>query len=222
MPKYLLSRKQLVLDVIQEYLDRNRIIKANDLINFINSRFSKTSININNRGVKEIVKQLLKKNLIIEKSKLLRNNVLINQNRKEIYDFIINNPGIHFNKLCKKLNLSTAVINWHLNILLKFNFIFKEKIENFDAYFDSKINLEFTKILHFISRERYRKILEFFEGNNKAISKSRLSKQLGIHRNTITKYVEKLCEIGILLKNVISNKTIYTLNVKFYKKVRSI
>ena len=223
MTEYALEQKQLVIDIIQEYLDENRVINAVELINFINSRLVKASINVSTRGIKEILKSLFKKNLIVEKSKFFKTEVLNNPNRRNIYDCIKEHPGFHFNKLAKNLNLSVAVLDWHLNILLKFKCIIKKKIENHDAYFHSNIDLKYTEALHLLTREKYKKIINFLEINiNTGFSKTHLSKLLKIHRNTITKYVEKLYQLGLILKEKSSNRTLFSLNMKVYKNLKQI
>ena len=81
--------------------------------------------------------------------------------------------------------------------------------------------MEYAEVLHLLTLEKYRKIIEFLEINpNDGFSKTHLSKLLKIHRNTITKYVEKLYQLGLLLKEKSSNRTLYSLNMKTYKNIK--
>ena len=123
-------------------MDKNRFFSANDIVPFISSRFAKSDINININGIRTILKSLVEKNFIVEGSKLTRNEILTNINRKKIYEYIQKNPGSHFNKIVSNLNLNIPVVAWHLNILIKFNFISKEEIDNSDVYFDLNIDRE--------------------------------------------------------------------------------
>jgi predicted transcriptional regulator len=218
MSKYLIQNEKVVYNFIQEYLDKNRYYSAYGLINFINSRCSKASININVKGIKRILESFLKKNLIAEKSSFTKDNVLLNSNRQIILSCITKNPGIHFNKIYKKLNLSVAVVEWHLNILTKFDFIRKEHFDNYDAYFDSSLDPELDKIRHIISREKCRKIIEYLKTHNEGTTKYHLSNELGLHSTTVTKYVNYLDEFGFLIKKKLTNKIIYFLSEDNYFK----
>ena len=106
----LLEQEKLVLNVVQEYLNKNRYFNMNEIIPFIISRFRNASININISGIEDILRSLVKKNLIVEGSKLSINDVLKNQKRKNIYEYIQENPGIYFNRIVKELNMSNHVV----------------------------------------------------------------------------------------------------------------
>ncbi|MFX1383297.1 MAG: winged helix-turn-helix transcriptional regulator [Promethearchaeota archaeon] len=119
--------EQIVFNLIEEYLNNNRYLNSKDLISFINSRFARSSINISNNGIKEILNTLFKKKVIVERSKFTKKDVLFNYNRKLIYELIKKKPGIHFNKIGKILNMNNSMVAWHLNILLNFQYIKKKK-----------------------------------------------------------------------------------------------
>ena len=206
----------LVLKIIQEYLNKNRTFNKIEIIPFITAKIAKKKINISYNGICGILKSLVEKNIIVEGSKLTKYDIFSNLNRKKIYEFIIKNPGIHFNKLVKSLNISVFSVEWHLNILLKFDLIRKVKIEKYDAYFDSKLPSKNDEILHIISREKCKKIIQYLNQNNEGYSKNYLSKELQIHSNTISTYIEKLEEFGLLLKKELSNMTLYFLNEGYF------
>ena len=207
----------LILNIIQEYLNKNRTFNKIEIVPFINAKIAKKKLNISYIRISEILKSLVKKNIIVEGSKLIKFDLLANLNRKDIYDYIIKNPGIHFNKLVKVLNISVFSVEWHLNILLKFNLIRKVKIEKYDAYFDSKLDSNNDEILHIISREKCKEIIQYIvKQNNEGYSKNYLSKELKIHFNTISKYIEKLEEFGFLSKKELSNMTLYFLNEDYF------
>ncbi|MFX0134868.1 MAG: HTH domain-containing protein [Candidatus Hodarchaeota archaeon] len=211
----------IVLNIVQEYLNSNRTFNKSEIIPFINAKIAKTHINISYNGVYEILKSLVEKNIIVEGSKLTKYDIFSNLNRKKIYEDITKNPGIHFNKLVKTLNISIFSVEWHLNVLLKYNLIRKKKIENFDAYFDSNLESKNDEIFHIISREKCKRIIQYLKQNNEGYSKNYLSKELNIHPNTISKYIEKLEEFGLLLKKELSNMTLYFLNDDSYEHLIS-
>lgn len=208
----------LVWDVIQEYLFKNRYFNFKKVIPIIISRFAKSSINININGIKKIIKSFVKKNLIIERSKLTSNDLLLNKNRNIIYDFVLKNPGVHFNKIVKDLEMGNFVVEWHLKMLMQFNFIKKEKIGNYDAYFKIGIKEENREIIHIISRFKYKQIIDYLKSSNEGSTKHHISTETGIHINTITKYIKKLEDFGFVKKKKYSKNDLYFLDYKFYTK----
>ena len=205
--------ERLVLNIIQEYLGKNRFFELEKIIPIIVSRFGKKKININTTGIIAILESFLKNHIIVERSKLLRENILQNSTRKKIDDFIKNNSGVYFNLLVKKLNITPPVVEWHLNILLKFNLIKKKKIDNHKVYYNANFNPRDIKELYFLSKDKSRQIIDYFKKNNKhKITKSYLSNTLKIHYNIISKYIDNLEKIGVLKKEKMTNKSIYRLN----------
>ncbi len=215
MPIELLEQEKLVLTVIQEYLNKNRYFNMKDILPFIKARFKMASVNINNRGIEEILKTLSQKKIIVEGSKLTREDLLINQKRSLIYEFIGKNPGTYFNRIVKKLNLSNHVVIWHLEMLLKFEFIKRQKIENHEIYFDFEYRLKNTELKYFTSKEKSKLIIDYLKINDIGITKTRLAGDLKIHINTATKYLTFLEQFQVILKKKFSGKILYFLNEEF-------
>ncbi|HEC36854.1 MAG TPA: hypothetical protein ENI29_01375, partial [bacterium] len=95
MPVELLKQEKIVLTVVQEYLNKNRFFNMKEILPFIHARFKMASININLRGIEELLKSLAEKKLIVEGSKLYKDDILNNLKRRKIYDFIKENPGTY-------------------------------------------------------------------------------------------------------------------------------
>lgn len=219
MAEIIASNEQSVLEIINEYLDKNRFFSVNDILPFISSRFAKSGINININGIRTILKSLIEKNFIVEGSKLTRNEILSNFNRKKIYEYIQKNPGAHFYNIVSNLDLNIPVVEWHLNILIKFMYISKEKIENRGAYFDVNVKSEDRMIIYLISKDKCKQIIDFLKENQEGITRSQISEQLNMHSTTVTKYTDKLHENRILTKKSLPNKTLYFLNNENYEKL---
>ena len=166
MPITLQENEKIVFDVVREYLDKNRTFEIQKLLSFINSRFRMRSITINNEGIESILKSLVKKNLLVEGSKLTGDNILNNEKRKLIYKHVIQNPGIHLKRIINEIEFSFNVVIWHLNILGKFNFIKKSYIENRAIFYDSKLEFNEVKIYYFTSKDKSKKIIEYLKIND--------------------------------------------------------
>ena len=212
MAELIANNEQIVLEVINEYLDKNRHFSINDILPFITSRFAKSGINLNINGIRTILRLLVEKNIIVEGSKLTKDDILSNINRNKIYNYICENPGIHFNKIVSSLNLNIPVVEWHLNMLIKFMYIEKEKIDNLDTYFNINVKSEDRMLIFLTSNDNYRRVIDFIRENQEGTSKHQISEQLNMHSTTVNKYIDRLLEYRILTKKSLPNKTLFFLN----------
>lgn len=209
-----------MFNAIQEYLNKNRVFEMQKVIPYIKFRFSKSSININNEGIQKILITLVKKKMIAEGTKLTKEDVLVYSRRKKIYNYVINNPGRSVYNIAKKLEISNTVVFWHLSVLIKFNFLTKRIIDNHDRYFNSNIDLKDIDKLYFTSKEKSKKIINYLNINDFGVSKTRLSKDLKIHHNTIEKYIKSLEEFNTIYKEKIAKKILYFLKETQPKKAK--
>ncbi len=215
----ILKHEQKVLFIVQEYLNKNRFFMIDDIIPFINVRLKEFSINLNQVGIRKILKSLIKKKMILEKSKFIRDDVLNNENRKKIYNFIQRSPGIYFNAIAKNLHLSNYILAWHIKTLINFIFIRSKNIDKHEVFFDFNLKSDNDEILAFLSKEKSKKIIMYLMKHQDGFSKTHLSRELKMHSTTVSNYVEKLEENGILLKKKLSNKTLYFLNERYYYEI---
>ncbi|MFW9825397.1 MAG: hypothetical protein ACFFE4_20820 [Candidatus Thorarchaeota archaeon] len=215
MPVELSKQEEVVLSTVREYLNKNRYFNINEILPFIHARFKLASININLRGIEEILRGLLKKKLLIEGSKLTKDDILKNKKRKHIYLFIVKNPGTYFNKIVKSLGMSNHIVIWHLSMLLKFNYIKSEMIDNHQIFFEVKFNLKNVKVNYFTSKEKSKLIINYLKNNDIGITKTKLSSDLNIHINTAKKYLDFLENFNVITRKNLSNKILYFLNEDF-------
>lgn len=214
MWKKLEKKERIILTIIQEYLDENRVFKFKKIIPYIVARLRIKNFNINKKGIKKVIKSLIGKNYIVEGSKLSRKDILKNKTRTKIFEYIIKNPGCYFNDIITNLHIPNNVGIWHLNILLKFNFISSREFLNHDLYHCATLDFEKVKFIHVISKKRSKKIINYLENDNDGKNKTELSEGLSMHPNTITKYLNLLEEFGLVQKVRSSRSIIYSLTEK--------
>ena len=210
----LVEEEKTILNIVHDYLNKNRQFTFEEILPHINSRIRLSSINISNEGVRKILISLTNKKLIVEGSKLIRSEILNNEKRKDIYDFIINNPGTYFNKILHELNYSNHIVVWHLSMLLKFDFISKKILENHEIYFDATTELGDISSTYFTMKEKSQKIINFMKKDNLGITKTNLSQELNMHMNTLAKYLTLLEKYDVIVKKKIDNKNLYFLSEK--------
>ena len=211
----LLSKEEdVVFDVIQDYMNNNRVFKTDKIVPFIRNNFSRNCMNINEKGIRAIVEALVEKKVIIQGSKITKAIVLQNSNRRKIYNFIKDNPGLYLNRLIKDLNLPNHVITWHVDILVKFGLIKTQTFDRHETYFHPKIKPSDYQGIYIISKMKSKNILTYIDSKPKGTTKTSISKNLGIHYNTVSKYIALLEKSGIIRSEKLSNKTLYFINKK--------
>ncbi|MFX1274861.1 MAG: winged helix-turn-helix transcriptional regulator [Promethearchaeota archaeon] len=210
------EEEEKVFDAIQHYIEHNRVFNYEKIVPYISNTFSRTDININEKGIKSILESLIQKKIIIPGSKLTKKIVLHNPNRKLIYDFIKRNPGYYFHRLIKTLKLPNHVITWHLDVLLKFGYIIKAFIDHHEVYFHPNVDQSDYHALYALSKTKTQKILSFMYRNRKPVTKTAIAKKLGIHYNTVLKYIKMLEELDLVREEKLAHKTIYHLSQRFF------
>ncbi|MFW9819401.1 MAG: hypothetical protein ACFFE5_07305 [Candidatus Thorarchaeota archaeon] len=215
----LVELERVVLDIVEDYLSKNRQFDIDDIVPYISYYLRRTQNHLNYEGIKSVLKSLVKKNVLIEGSKLTHDDVLNNDKRKKIYNHILKNPGIYFTKIVNDLGFSNHVVVWHQNILIKFNFIKKRIFEKHEIFFGSNVDVQKAKFGFYTSLNKSQKIIHFLQENNTGITKTRLSKALNIHLNTISKYLLILEGLKIILKEKIDNKNLFFLNEELLPKI---
>ena len=201
--------EELVFNAIQDYLNQNKILEKNDVVNHIKTYFINASININKEGIIKYIESLIKKRRIVEGSKLTKDIVLNNLKRKRIFEYVTENPGTYFNKIVKELKMGNHVVYWHVNILLKFDFIKKTKMEKHEIFYDSNLGIDEVKKLYFTTiKEKSKKILKYLKENDLGITQLGLASKLQMHPKTIKKYLSNLEEFGLIEKKKVSPKEI--------------
>ena len=132
-----------------------------------------------------------------------------NSTRKIIYNFIQSKIGSHFS-LIKKLGISqdlagsSGELIWHLDMLMKFNYIKKLSLKNYTIFLPFDIDEESGKIYFVLQDELYSKILNSLISNDSQ-ERSQIYKSLGENRETIYYRINNLIEFQIL-ESLPSNK----------------
>ena len=212
MPIELLQHENLILTIVQEYLNLNKFFNMKKVLPFIQSRLRLATVDLNVRAIEEILRSLVKKKLIDEGTKLSRNDILKNKTRNQIYNYILKNPGVYFNKIVIELETNKPVVVWHINMLERFNFIKREEFENHEIFFDSNLTEKKKKYSYFTSNEKSKKIIEYLKLNDFGITKTHLATDLGMHHNTISKYLKMLEEFNVIVRKKTAKQTLYFLN----------
>jgi len=136
------------------------------------------------------------------------------EKRKEIYEFILKNPGLHLRELNRRVNFSFGCLRYHLNYLKKRGLIKQISDNGFSRYYiTNKVGHNDKKFLNIFRQEKLWKILlvfllsEFKQifykqdllnlSNEKSWTDPKPFKIIK-HRSTIDFYLKKLINSGII------------------------
>ena len=136
-------------------------------------------------------------------------NILKFKTRQEIYDFINNNPGLHFRELSRRMNIPRTTFRHHLRYLKKMGLINEKKEGKYKRiYLSKKMSTQEKQILNLIRQEIPCKIFIYLLFSY-AFSTVELSRELEIPRATALYHLKKLSDMGIIEEAEYSNGFVY-------------
>jgi len=142
---------------------------------------------------------------------LEKNDSLNNTTRNDIYNLILNNPGLHLNQITKKMKISKSTINYHINYLKKQGFILFENDGKYLRYYvPKKVNKFEKKVLKLLRQQIPFQIVIYLIQNSN-ISQIEISKYLEKHPTTISYHLKKLKGLDIIERIPNGKKTNYKL-----------
>jgi len=130
--------------------------------------------------------------------------------RNIIYRFILENPGLHFRELVRKLNIPKTTLSYHLRYLEKNELLVTKKEGRYVRYFISKnIDNKEKIILNIIRQETTRNILLYIVVMVCA-SQNEIAKELAIYPTTVKFHLKKLLKSDLIEPAYIKNGIVYT------------
>ncbi|MFX1420554.1 MAG: hypothetical protein ACFE9N_16780 [Promethearchaeota archaeon] len=205
-----------VYKLVKEYLKKKPFFSIPDIITYLIYNLRKNK-NINRNRIENVLKTLIEKNLIIPGSKLVKENILENSKRREIFEYICSNPGCNINDVMKALQIGSNQALWHLKFLEIYQFIRAVKFDNQKIFFKFQLNAYYDKMFYYLRNESIKKILLLLRSSKEGITPTKISKLLKMHYYTLKKYLKILSRLKLLIKDYEENS--YTLNHKGYDKI---
>jgi predicted transcriptional regulator len=211
-----------VLEIAKEIIDQNKALNAELLYNVAKKR-----LGIPRRGLSSIIQTLLNRKILVEGSKYTRDTVMQNRFRRKLYEFIRKNIGTHFSLIKNHLQFneegkttSPGRLIWHLEMLLKFNFIKRIKLKNFTLFLPLEVSEE-EGIIHFILRDQVNYKILAMVLKSKSIKAADIHKEINEKREVVYYRVKNLIEIGFLSFGEL-NHEIIMINPKIYNLITNV
>ncbi len=145
-------------------------------------------------------------------TRLKRKSVLDNLNRKNIYESIKSNPGIHYMALQRELDMPLGVLAYHLNVLEKREYIKSMQDSKYRRFYLSGVKSDLKMALTTMQM----RILNVVN-KNPGISQAKISENIGKNRMLVNYHIRILTEAGILaLEKSGRESKCFTTNVTAY------
>ena len=146
---------------------------------------------------------------------MLKKLILENQRRKEIYDFLVSNPGFHMRGMQRKLKLPLTSLEYHLDYMVRKKLLIRERDGRFTRFYTNFLD-EKDEVAGVISDRDVLKALSPYldtisEQERDLATLTRKAHQI-MTRQLVTASPEDTIEdaAGLLLKNRISCLPIIT------------
>ncbi len=195
----LTNEEQIVYDTIKEYAKRKPIVEIINLITYVNYRL-RLNPDYNKSKIERIIKDLIKKNVILIGTKLVKEDILTLPARKQIFDYIHDNPGTNINEIKEQFNIGSNHILWHLKYLEKFKFIRIREFEKQKVLFPANLDTGNDITLFFLRNKKVKAIIDLLENSSEPLRPTQIADLLIIHYNTIKKYLQVLLQLKLLKK----------------------
>ena len=141
--------------------------------------------------------------------KMENKDILDLKRRREIYEFISQNPGLHMRDISRKMNIPFTSLKYHLNYFEKRELIISRVDGKYNRYFISlEIGEKEKKILNFFRKRTTLHIILWFLMAAQC-SQRDLGRFLEKHPATIAFHLRKMEHEGIIEQVSINNGVIY-------------
>jgi predicted transcriptional regulator len=132
-------------------------------------------------------------------------NVLDQQNRKRIYDHIINNPGDHFRSIQRAVDLEVGTLSHHINVLEKEQLIVSEQDGINRLFYPAGMRGNDEKVRLSRVQENILRSIRSTPGR----TQSEIAKDLGVSRKVIYYHVQFLRDSGMVNEDQVGSHPRY-------------
>jgi predicted transcriptional regulator len=210
--------QSIVCNLIKEYLKKKPFFSIEDIVVFINNRV-RANPNLNKNSIELIIKNLIKKRILIPGTKLMKNNIIEHPIRNEIYNHIRKNPS-NVNDIMKAINIGSNQALWHLSCLEKFRFTRSKKIENQRIVFEYDSNSDLDEFYYYLKQDVIQEIIALLKKENASLKISEIATNLKRNYNTVKKYVEIMGNLDLITIEKDKKRILFRLDVKKYDKIQ--
>ena len=127
-------------------------------------------------------------------------NVLENEARKQIFEYIQAHPGVHLRAAAQNLSLSTTNVLWHLRKLEAANLVTSKKFEGYKVFYPVEGGVETKRkalAMSVLKNDNAQQILQYVSANPSAHQRE-IARALGVNHGTVRWHLRKMEEAELL------------------------
>ncbi|MDY7080940.1 MAG: metalloregulator ArsR/SmtB family transcription factor [Halobacteria archaeon] len=132
------------------------------------------------------------------------------ESRREIYQTIDENPGIHFRELLRRLDYAQGTLQYHLRWLEDENLIQESQDSDFTRYYTRGFETEDKRTMNALRREYSRRIIAYLSREGE-LTTSELAELVGKSNSTVSWHLSRLHDAGIVEKKREGRSVLYSL-----------
>jgi predicted transcriptional regulator len=200
-----------ILDVASKLAAASKLITTESLY-----RLAKQSLADSKEEISAAIYDLVIKKYIVIGSKITKNQVLLNEKRFRIHEYISQNPGCHLNEIKAFINLKGQLVKWHLAILEKFDFVFSVTYLKYLAFFPKEFDR--TLIVPYLTLKNANANAIFSTlWANPGLTLSDLRPLISLDLPTLKYHLQKLVESKVIEIQEVNQHSHYFLNSEILK-----
>ncbi len=135
-------------------------------------------------------------------------------NRKQIFSYISDNPGTHLRKTAKELNINLSTLRYHIDLLEKEGLIVSQKQNNLKIYYASgKLKPHEKTLTRLLQQKHFRDIILLLI-DSPGLTLSQISDRLSMSLSSVSKYINILEDQRILSHEKLGRQKKYYINDK--------
>ncbi len=206
MAKQLSMLEQNLLAIANKLALAKKTITLETLHNKARKELGESSATIS-----KVIYDLISKKYLVIGSKMTKTQVLLNEKRNKLHEYINKNPGCHLSELKRYMNIKGQLINWHLSILEKFDFIFSIRYLKYLTFFPKDFDRDYIiPYLSLKNENSYKIFSNLWE--KPALNQSNLKSLVPMELPTIKYHINKLIESKVVLIQEIQDTPHYLIN----------
>ncbi len=187
-----------IYEITKSYLEKHPHFTIDELYSIC-----KRNSNFDDTLIIKTLEQFFRKKIFVPGSRMTKENILDNANRKEIYDYIAENPGVNFSQILNQFGLGPHAGRWHLEMLNKFQFIKTKKHSIYKTFFTREFPDDKEIPVFLLRNSNIMNIYRLIK--TEPLNTNDLAKILDLHYSTVKYHIKRLLK-NKLIQNTTEKK----------------
>ncbi len=140
---------------------------------------------------------------------MMKEDTLALETRRDIYNLIVEYPGLHEREIARRLDISLSTLDYHLHYMEKRGLLVTRKDGRYTRYFAAKkVGIQDKKIISLLRQQTPRQIVLYLLEHPGAIHKD-ICRAVDKSPSTVSFHLKKLVKAGIAERVSLGRKTAY-------------